>query len=64
MLSFLNENLNSVQNRPAIRLLRTSPAARGLEEFFPPGCVEKGELAPETVKTGNKKKTKKNLVSL
>ena len=42
------------QNSPAIRLLRSSPAARGLEEFFPPGCLEKGELAPETVKTGEK----------
>lgn len=23
-----------------------------MEEFFPPGVLEKGELAPETVKTG------------
>ena len=24
----------------------------GLEEFFPPGVIEKGELAPESVNTG------------
>jgi len=23
-----------------------------MEEFFPPGVLEKGELAPESVKTG------------
>jgi len=23
-----------------------------MEEFFPPGVIEKGELAPESVKTG------------
>ena len=35
-----------------VRCLRTGPVAFGLEEFFPPGVVEKGELAPESVSTG------------
>ncbi|XP_031575536.1 39S ribosomal protein L47, mitochondrial-like [Actinia tenebrosa] len=33
---------------------KTSSCSRGLEEFFPPGVLDKGELAPETVKTGRR----------
>lgn len=39
-------------HRSLIRCLTTSQVACGLEEFFPPGVLEKGELAPETVQTG------------
>lgn len=35
-----------------VRCVRTTPVAFGLEEFFPPGVIEKGELAPESVNTG------------
>ena len=35
-----------------VRCLHTSRAVFGLEEFFPPGVIEKGELAPESVNTG------------
>ena len=35
-----------------VRCLHTSHAVFGLEEFFPPGVIEKGELAPESVNTG------------
>lgn len=37
-----------------IRCLQTSPQSYGLEEFFPPGVLEKGELAPESVETGRR----------
>lgn len=36
--------------------LKTSPSGFGLDEFFPPGVLDKGELAPEVVKTGKKEK--------
>ena len=38
--------------RSCVRCLRTSQSACGMEAFFPPGVLEKGELAPESVKTG------------
>ncbi|CAH3044983.1 unnamed protein product [Porites evermanni] len=37
-----------------VRCLHRSHAVFGLEEFFPPGVIEKGELAPESVNTGRK----------
>lgn len=37
-----------------VRCLHTSHAVFGLEEFFSPGVIEKGELAPESVSTGRK----------
>lgn len=42
------------QIRSCVRCLRTSQSACGMEEFFTPGVLEKGELAPESVKTGRK----------
>ena len=36
-----------------VRRLHTSSFTLGLEEFFPPGVLDTGELSPESVKTGN-----------
>ncbi|KAJ7393365.1 39S ribosomal protein L47, mitochondrial [Desmophyllum pertusum] len=42
------------QTRSCVRCLRTSQLTCGLEEFFPPGVLENGELSPESVQTGRK----------
>ncbi|EDO49834.1 predicted protein [Nematostella vectensis] len=50
--------LNSASLRrlvPSVsRCVQTSSCVRGLEEFFPPGVLDRGELAPEKVKTGRR----------
>ncbi|XP_067051921.1 large ribosomal subunit protein uL29m-like [Acropora muricata] len=37
-----------------LRCLQSSAVAFGFEEFFPPGVLEKGEFAPESVETGRR----------
>ena len=42
----------SAYRSDCLRCLQSSAVAFGFEEFFPPGVLEKGEFAPESVETG------------